>query len=749
MWRYRPWTLAAVLLISVLMIISLPFANSSDATVDKEIRVSNIEPIGVICNDTLDCHRPFNCVLSPVIDRNNDLHYLVLTYVSNDSTVELRLTHVLKRFQGGFENSTVDEWNVSRESFDPGLWESYNIHLILSPNGTPHAIYQIGNYEVANSSRCASFLNGAWLTQQLGISVAQLVDGDNVVVADDLGRLHMLYFDFNAEYDPSTGTVPLKYMNNVGGDWNTYTISRTNWGVGPSLFNIDIDAQGQIAVFYLDQNWNLVQASYDNGMWRTGILVEGPDDKERFPMNQVVYARMDLEGHRHIYKYFYETLNGPDACTYMSDATGVWKNVTIPLSGSDELTSPGKSYGNGVIVVSNHQYVDSGGIQYEFINHYRAYRFNGLTWEVLDLNNQLYYSSFSGRPIFGVDASVNAVSDHYWITYSDAWAQSTTFSPMDLKAIPGDRTVALSWNGMDEPEVLGYRVYRKDPFVNSYTVIADTVNTSFIDDRPETDEDYWDNVLRVINGQEYTYAVTALTIDGESSPSNFVKIRPCTVPSPPENLFAFDDGNSVALIWSHPSNDGGSAVTGYNVSCEDEDGAFLWNRSLGNVTVLDTDTFVPGERYIFRVTAINAAGTGGRTAMEFITPEEVGEPYYVLSQSSSTSNVRFDNDSRSITFAVSGSDGSLGLSFVVIPKDLVDNSSDLRATLDGSELPITVQETDTAYVITMTYHHSTHEVVVYWGEDGDSSYLLLVTIGLVAVVSTIGLIILIRRRKKV
>jgi hypothetical protein len=87
-----------------------------------------------------------------------------------------------------------------------------------------------------------------------------------------------------------------------------------------------------------------------------------------------------------------------------------------------------------------------------------------------------------------------------------------------------------------------------------------------------------------------------------------------SAPQPPTGLVAFRDNKSVELNWSDPLNDGGSAITGYNVYAGTSSGG-------ESATPLNSSPFLPGTTdypatglqdgttYYFTVVAINSIGT--------------------------------------------------------------------------------------------------------------------------------------------
>ena len=86
-------------------------------------------------------------------------------------------------------------------------------------------------------------------------------------------------------------------------------------------------------------------------------------------------------------------------------------------------------------------------------------------------------------------------------------------SPTGLNLFPGDGEMYLHWNTVNDPNLAGYIIYREiglwNNFNNGTYTIADTLgieDSTYIDDS-------------ILNGNWYTYWVTAYTANGQSEPS--------------------------------------------------------------------------------------------------------------------------------------------------------------------------------------------------------------------------------------
>ena len=113
------------------------------------------------------------------------------------------------------------------------------------------------------------------------------------------------------------------------------------------------------------------------------------------------------------------------------------------------------------------------------------------------------------------------------------------------------------------------------------------------------------------NGTAYTFRVAAITAAGtgaQSSVSNAVTPH-ATAPGVPTILTATAGNTSVALAWTAPTDNGGSAVTGYLITPTSGPPV-----TVGNVTTYTVTGLTNGIGYAFVVAAINPIGTGGNSA---------------------------------------------------------------------------------------------------------------------------------------
>lgn len=121
-------------------------------------------------------------------------------------------------------------------------------------------------------------------------------------------------------------------------------------------------------------------------------------------------------------------------------------------------------------------------------------------------------------------------------------------------------------------------------------------------------------------GVTYWYQVAAVNEIGSGPRSNELSARLVEPASAPTLLGAPADG-AVALSWTVPSDDGGGAISAYNVYRAVGSGseAFLASTT-GSETFYVDFAVTNGTEYTYRVAAVNAAGEGALSNAVSVTP---------------------------------------------------------------------------------------------------------------------------------
>jgi len=108
----------------------------------------------------------------------------------------------------------------------------------------------------------------------------------------------------------------------------------------------------------------------------------------------------------------------------------------------------------------------------------------------------------------------------------------------------------------------------------------------------------------------------------------------------PAGLATGHGSSQISLSWTAPAADGGSAITNYTVQYSSNSGAAwtTFTHSASPAASMLVTGLTNGTAYVFRVAAVNAAGTGGYTATSAaITPTAAVVPKLTIARSNGTS----------------------------------------------------------------------------------------------------------------
>jgi len=213
-------------------------------------------------------------------------------------------------------------------------------------------------------------------------------------------------------------------------------------------------------------------------------------------------------------------------------------------------------------------------------------------------------------------AAVNAAGTGATSSTVTATPRSTSDAPTGLWGTPGDQQVVLAWSAPSDSggsAVTGYRVEQSaDGGSNWSTVVADTGSTS---------TNY--TVTGLANGSTYAFRVAAVNVAGTGGTSSTASETPRTTPGRPIGVVSEDGDAQSALTWTAPTSAGGAAVTGYLVE-QSSDGGTTWSTVVADTgstsTAYTVTSLANGTGYLFRVSAVNAAGTGSASSAVSASP---------------------------------------------------------------------------------------------------------------------------------
>jgi len=190
-------------------------------------------------------------------------------------------------------------------------------------------------------------------------------------------------------------------------------------------------------------------------------------------------------------------------------------------------------------------------------------------------------------------------------------------APGGLGATPADGSVALAWTapaGDGGSPITDYTIEYRADGTGLWQTSAHPASTG-------TSR----TVAGLANGTPYEFRVTAINDIGAGPASAVASATPRTNPGAVAVGPATPGDRSVALRWTAPPSDGGSAITDYTVEFRAGD-AGGWRPSPHAASAATARTVTGlsnGVRYEFRITAINAVGPGPLSAVVPATPRTV------------------------------------------------------------------------------------------------------------------------------
>ena len=287
-------------------------------------------------------------------------------------------------------------------------------------------------------------------------------------------------------------------------------------------------------------------------------------------------------------------------------------------------------------------------------------------------------------------------------------AQATTDGDTTVPGAPtsltptanGSTEIHLSWTAPSDTgssAVTGYRIeVSSDAGTNWSDLVSNTTSTATT---------YEHSGLPA--GSTRHYRVSAINAQGTGSPSSIAQATTdeattSTVPGAPTNLTAAADGSTtIRLSWAAPTDIGSSAITGYRIEVSN-DGGVNWGDLTANtnstVTTYRHTGLQPGSTRHYRVSAINAAGTGSPSGMEMGGTEATvpGAPTNLVAIASGQSQLN-------LSWNAPGSDGGSPITGYRI--EVSENGGSAWSTLVENTLLTGTTYTDSGLSAATTRHY--------------------------------------------
>ena len=221
-----------------------------------------------------------------------------------------------------------------------------------------------------------------------------------------------------------------------------------------------------------------------------------------------------------------------------------------------------------------------------------------------------------------VTGLVNATSYLFRVSaVSSAGTSDSSITATATTGVPGapssvlptalNTSVRLAWSAPllnGGSAITDYVIEYSSDAGTSYAIFADGVSTSLSA-----------TVTGLINGTSYLFRVKAVNSIGAGAVSGVISATPWSVAvtsAPRDVLISTVSLTQIAIRWTAPLTDGGSSVTDYIIEYSTNSGT-SWSTFTDNVNALTSIAvtgLTNGTSYIFRVSAVNGAGTSAVSA---------------------------------------------------------------------------------------------------------------------------------------
>jgi hypothetical protein len=263
------------------------------------------------------------------------------------------------------------------------------------------------------------------------------------------------------------------------------------------------------------------------------------------------------------------------------------------------------------------------------------------------------------------------------------------------------------------------------------------------------------------------------TASPTTSPTTSPTINPTPTPTPKPNLPTpiidltckgqiTDSGSRVQMNGQVTLNGNTISNTAVSIAYSIDNGG-SW-RDLTMVTTESDGTYSVDWRpdvsgyYLIRATCDEtlAMNSASKTVSLALTRDEEQHSVFTVNSNSTITQFAFDSTSGKLSFVATGPSGSTGYVEIYIPKSILSDISKLSATIDGHETTFDSENQADAWLITFSYTHSSHTIIMSIGDDmkapvsgGDNSQILLYVVVplVVIVVVAFAAIGLLKRRK--
>ena len=274
--------------------------------------------------------------------------------------------------------------------------------------------------------------------------------------------------------------------------------------------------------------------------------------------------------------------------------------------------------------------------------------------------------------VYAINAAGNGVVSER--SYLAGTPVGTMVAPTNIVGTAGNAQVALTWTApaANGGTISDYTIQYSSNSGSTWTTFSDTVSaTASV------------TVTGLTNGTAYVFRVAATNQAGLGAYSASSAARtPVGAPGAPTNLVGVAGNAQVALTWTAPVSNGGSAITDYIIEYSINNGSswLSYSDTVSTATSLTTTGVTNGVAHIYRVAARNAVGTGS-----FSTSSATQIAFTVPNAPTSVSASTGARQS-TVTWTAPASNGGSAITGYAVRFSVVNSNVWSTATLTGSTL---------------------------------------------------------------